>query len=57
VETLLAQSLTPVAPVAVAGLPKGLELTLNPGVRSLLVMVACAALALSFFLGVRYEGG
>jgi hypothetical protein len=55
VETLLAESLTKVTPAPVAGLPKGLEMTLQPGVRSGLVLVACVALALSFFLGVRYE--
>ena len=55
VETLLAESLTKVTPTPVAGLPKALEMTLMPGVRSGLVMVACAPARLSFFLGVRYE--
>jgi hypothetical protein len=57
VETLLAESLTQVEPAPVAGLPKVLEMTLQPGVRSILVVVACLALVLSFFLGVRYERG
>lgn len=55
VTTLIAESLTPVSPQPVPSLPWFLQATLKPGVRSLLVIAACAALALSFFLGVRYE--
>jgi hypothetical protein len=55
VNTLIAESLTPVTPQPVKPLPWFLEATLNTGVRPLLVIVACAALTLSFFLGVRYQ--
>lgn len=56
VETLLAESLTPteVKPVE-HPLPPTLEKALNPGVRSVLVIGACAGLVLSFLLGVRYD--
>jgi hypothetical protein len=55
VETLLAQSLTapPVKPVE--PLPTPLAATLVPGARQLLVLIACALMGLSFFLGVKYE--
>ncbi len=56
-ETLLAESLTPAAPVPVAALPGPLAATMNPRVRSLMVIAACIALGLSFFLGVKYERG
>jgi hypothetical protein len=55
VETLLAESLTPTTPAPVATIPAPLQLTTNPGVRSTLILAACASLALSFFLGVKYE--
>ena len=54
VETLLAGSLKPVTPAAVAPVPAPLEGTLQPYVHRMLIAVACVALALSFFLGVRY---
>ncbi len=55
VETLLAESLTPVTPVAVKPLPAALIPILNSRMRSLIVIIACLTLALSFFLGVKYE--
>lgn len=55
VSTLIAESLTPVKPEEAKPLPWYLAATLATGMRPLLVIAACAALALSFFLGVRYE--
>lgn len=55
VESLLAESLTPTKPAAVAPLPGVLAATLKKDVRPVLVVLACAALVLSFLLGVRYE--
>jgi len=55
VKTLLAESLTPVKPVPVKPLNPILAMTLIPGFRSLLVVVSCVAIGLSFFLGVKYE--
>jgi hypothetical protein len=55
VETLLAESLTPTEVKPVEPVPTLLEKTLVPGVRSVLVIAACAGLVLSFLLGVRYD--
>lgn len=55
VETLLAESLTPVEPKKAAALPTVLAKTMIPGVRQMLILVACGAMGLSFFLGVRYD--
>jgi len=55
VETLLAESLTPTTPAPVATLPAPLQATLKPPIRKTMILAACAALALSFFLGVKYE--
>ncbi|MGN6368817.1 MAG: hypothetical protein ACTHN5_11195 [Phycisphaerae bacterium] len=55
VETLLAESLTPTTPAPVNPLPLPLQWTTNSGVRSTLILAACAALFLSFFLGIKYE--
>ncbi len=55
VETLLAESLTPTTPTPVSTIPTPLQVTMKPGVRSTLILAACAALFLSFFLGVKYE--
>ena len=55
VETLLAESLTPTNPVPLPTNPASLQLTLKPGIRSTLLLAACASLFLSFFLGVKYE--
>ena len=55
VRTLLAKSLKPVPPVEPKPLNPLLAMTLNPGLRSMLIMLACAAMGLSFFLGVKYE--
>jgi hypothetical protein len=57
VETLLAESLKAPKVKAVAPLPGPLAATLVPGMRQLLVLIACAVMGLSFFLGVRYERG
>lgn len=55
ISTLLAESLTPVTPQPVAALPWYFAALLQPGIRPLVVLGGCAALVLSFFLGVRYE--
>jgi len=55
VDTLLAESLTPVVPAKAEAVPQTLELLLNPTVRMSLTVLACAAMAVSFFLGVKYE--
>lgn len=55
VRTLLAESLKPVPPVEPKPLNPLLAMTLNPGLRPMLIMLACAAIGLSFFLGVKYE--
>ena len=41
VETLLAESLTPTTPVAVAALPAPLEATMKPEIRRMLVILVC----------------
>jgi hypothetical protein len=55
VKSLLAESLHPVAPKPVAPLNAWLALTLNSALRPMLITLACAALGLSFFLGVKYQ--
>ncbi len=55
IESLLAESLTPVTPKPVPPLNPLLAMTTNAPLRPLLITLACTALALSFFLGVKYE--
>ena len=55
VKSLLAESLHPVTPKPVAPVNTMLALTLNSALRPMLITLACAAIALSFFLGVKYE--
>ena len=55
VETLLAESLKPVQPGDVPPMPYLLKKTLIPGMGQVLITIACAALAVSFFLGVKYD--
>ncbi len=56
VKALIAESLTPVTPKPVVPLPAMVETTVgNPSVRPLFIIIACAAIAISFFLGVKYE--
>jgi hypothetical protein len=55
VDSLLAESLTPVTPKQVKPVPSLLALSANSAVRPLLIITACAAITLSFFLGVKYE--
>ena len=57
VKSLLAESLKPVAPQPVAPLNPLLAMTMNAALRPLLIMLACTAICLSFFLGVKYERG
>jgi hypothetical protein len=55
VETLLAESLKAPTVKPVEPLPMPLAATMVPGMRQLLVLIACCAMGLSFFLGVKYE--
>ena len=55
VDTLLAESLTPVTPEKAEKVPYPLEMLGNPTMRTSLVLIACVAMAVSFFLGVKYE--
>jgi hypothetical protein len=55
VETLLAESLDDVAPTPVKPIPSLLALATHSAVRPLAIVTACLCLALSFFLGVKYE--
>ncbi len=55
IKTLLAQSLKPVAPAPVPPLNPLLALVMLPSLRPTILLVACIAIALSFFLGVKYE--
>jgi hypothetical protein len=55
VETLLAESLKEPTVKPVTPLPAPLAATMMPGMKQLLVLIACAAMGLSFFLGVKYE--
>jgi len=52
---LLAESLTPVEPAAVAEVPWFIVAAGSATLRPLLMVLACCGLALSFLLGVRYE--
>jgi hypothetical protein len=52
---LLAESLTPVEPEAVAEVPWFVAAAGSQALRPLLMVLACGGLALSFLLGVRYE--
>jgi len=55
VKSLLAESLKPVEVKKPAPLNPLLELTTNHALRPMLIMLACTAICLSFFLGVKYE--
>ncbi|MCL2646741.1 MAG: hypothetical protein FWD61_07015 [Phycisphaerales bacterium] len=55
VDTLLAESLTPVTPQQPKAIPHPFDLLLNPAMRVSVTVLACAAMATSFFLGVKYE--
>lgn len=55
VQSLLAESLKPVKAKEPAPLNPMLAMTLNAALRPLLIMLACTAICLSFFLGVKYE--
>ncbi len=55
VRALLAESLQPVPPKPVKPVNPLLAMTTNAALRPMLITLACAAIALSFFLGVRYE--
>jgi len=55
VKSLLAESLKPVAPKPVAPLNPLLAMTMNMALRPLLIMLACTAICLSFFLGVKLQ--
>jgi hypothetical protein len=55
IETLLAESLTEVHPKPVTPIPPLLAIAAHPTGRPFLVLIACGALTLSFFLGVKYQ--
>jgi hypothetical protein len=55
VKSLLAESLKPVQPRKVAPLNPLLAMTTNAALRPMLIMLACAAIGLSFMLGVKYQ--
>jgi hypothetical protein len=55
ITTLLAESLQPVAPTPVPPLNLLLTATMAPALRPLLISLACLAITLSFFLGVKYQ--
>jgi hypothetical protein len=55
VETLLAESLKAPVVKKVEPMPAPLEATMTPGFRQMLILIACGAMGLSFFLGVKYE--
>ena len=55
VDSLLAESLTPVTPQQAEMIPHPFRLMLNPAIRKSTMLLACAAMAISFFLGVKYE--
>ena len=55
VRALLAESLKPVAPKPVSPVNPLLAMTTNVAIRPMLIILACAAIALSFMLGVKYE--
>jgi len=55
VRTLLAESLNPVTPEQPKPVNTFLAMTLNHGLRPMLIMLACVAVGLSFFLGVKFQ--
>ena len=55
VDSLLAESLQPVAPKPVAPMPSLLAMTMHSAIRPFLIFISLSAVALSFFLGVKYE--
>ena len=55
VKSLLAASLKPVPVQHPEPIHPLLALTMNAALRPLLIMLACTAICLSFFLGVKYE--
>ena len=57
VRSLLAQSLKPVEVRHTAPVNPWLAMTMNAALRPMLIMLACTAICLSFFLGVKYERG
>jgi len=57
VKNLLANSLKPVQPKPVAPLNPLLAMTTNTALRPMLIIMACLAICLSFFLGVKFQRG
>jgi hypothetical protein len=55
VRALLAESLVPATPKPVQPVNPLLAMTTHAALRPMLITLACGAIALSFFLGVRYE--
>jgi hypothetical protein len=55
VKSLLAESLTPVKPKEPTPINPLLAMASNGTLRPMLIMLACAAIALSFMLGVKYQ--
>ena len=55
VKSLIAESLTPVPVKQPAPLNPMLAMTMNAALRPMLIMLACTAICLSFFLGVKFE--
>jgi hypothetical protein len=55
VQSLLAESLTPVKVKPVKPLNRLLAMTTVAALRPMLIMLACGAIALSFMLGVKYQ--
>jgi hypothetical protein len=55
ISTLLAESLQPVTPKPVPPLSPLLAAAMAPGLRPALIIMACLAITLSFFLGVKYQ--
>lgn len=54
-DTLLAESLKPVEAAKVPPMHPILALALEPTLRPMLIITGCLAMALSFFLGVKYQ--
>ena len=55
VDTLLAESLTRVTPQKAHPIPHPFRMLLNPAIRTSITMLGCTAMAISFFLSVKYE--
>lgn len=55
VEALLAESLQEVHPKPVPAMHPLLAMAAHSAIRPFLIVMACAGLALSFFLGIKYE--